>query len=233
MAQRPVFLPAADSGLVDEAMVEFEWFPGFAVVQKQRSIEALHAAAIETLGVGRLLEVSTKSPDPLGVRLSAFNLSVEVEGEPNPVLLEAAFQGSKVFATQGQFTHLYEVKDGSAVRRFMNELPDDRLTGFRFDGHDWPLSPRTAFYDWLYLHSLRELAGQDDQVEEALFGVDGFTDIEFNPAKSINCQARSNALYVALTKNGTLADALTDPNAFIEVLTSHEYGIEPSQGQLL
>ena len=43
MAQRPVFLPAADSGLVDEAMVEFEWFPGFAVVQKQRSIEALHA----------------------------------------------------------------------------------------------------------------------------------------------------------------------------------------------
>jgi hypothetical protein len=233
MAQRPVFLPAADRGLVDEAMVEFEWFPGFAVVQKQRSIESLHAAAIETLGVGRLLEASTKSPDPLGVRLSAFNLSVEVDGEPNPVLLEAAFQGSKVFATQGPFTHLYEVKDGRAVKRFMNELPDDQLTGFRFEGHDWPLSPRTAFYDWLYLHSLREIVGQDDQVEEAIFGVDGFTDIEFNPKKSINCQARSSALFVALTKNGTLTDALTDLDAFIEVLTSHGYGIEPSQGQLL
>jgi len=224
MAQRPVFLPAADSGLVDEAMVEFEWFPGFAVVQKQRSIEALHAAAIETLGVGRLLEASTKSPDPLGVRLSAFNLSVEVDGEPNPVLLEAAFQGSKVFAIQGQFTHLYEVKDGSAVRRFMNELPDDRLTGFRFDGHDWPLSPRTAFYDWLYLHSLRELARRDDQAEETLFGVDGFTDIEFNPAKSINCQARSCALYVALLKLGILHDATTDPESFVEVLKDHSYG---------
>ena len=224
MAQRPVFLPAADSGLVDEAMVEFEWFPGFAVVQKQRSIESLHAAAIETLGVGRLLEASTKSPDPLGVRLSAFNLSVEVDGEPNPVLLEAAFQGSKVFATQGQFTHLYEVKDGSAIRRFMNELPDDRLTGFRFDGHDWPLSPRTAFYDWLYLHSLRELARRDDQAEETLFGVDGFTDIEFNPAKSINCQARSCALYVALLKLGILHDATTDPESFVEVLKDHSYG---------
>ena len=233
MAQRPVFLPTADSGLVDEAMVEFEWFPGFAVVQKQRSIESLHSAAIETLGVGRLLEVSTKSPDPLGVRLSAFNLSVEVDGEPSPVLLEAAFQGSKVFATQGPFTHLYEVKDGRAVKRFMNEQPDDQLTGFRFEGHDWPLSPRTAFYDWLYLNSLRQLVREDDRVEEALVGVDAFTDIEFNPGKSINCQARSCALYVALTRNGTLTDALTDPGAFTEVLTSYGYGIEPSPGQLL
>ena len=140
------------------------------------------------------------------------------------MLLEAAFQGSKVFATQGQFTHLYEVKDGSAVRRFMNELPDDRLTGFRFDGHDWPLSPRTAFYDWLYLHSLRELARRDDQAEETLFGVDGFTDIEFNPAKSINCQARSCALYVALLKLGILHDATTDPESFVEVLKDHGYG---------
>jgi|TARA_B100000315_G_scaffold50978_1_gene45540 hypothetical protein len=233
MAQRPIFLPEADHGLVGEAMVEFEWFPGFAVIQKQRSIASLHAAAVETLGVGRLMEVSTKSPDPLGVRLSAFNLSVEVDGEPNRVLLEAAFQGSKVFATQGPFTHLYAFQDGRAVKRFMNELPDDQLTGFRFVGHDWPLSPRTAFYDWLYLNSLRELVGQDDQVEEALLAADGFTDIEFNPDKSINCQARSSALYVALTKNGTLTDALTDPDAFIEVLTSHGYGIEPSQGQLL
>ena len=224
MAKRPIFIPDPNGVLVEEQTVEFKWFPGFAVVQKQRSIASLHAAAVETLGVAGLMEVSTKSPDPLGVRLSAFNLSVEVDGEPNPVLLEAAFQGSKVFATQGQFTHLYEVKDGSAVRRFMNELPDDRLTGFRFDGHDWPLSPPTAFYDWLYLHSLRELARRDDQAEETLFGVDGFTDIEFNPAKSINCQARSCALYVALLKLGILHDATTDPESFVEVLKDHGYG---------
>jgi hypothetical protein len=70
-------------------------------------------------------------------------------------------------------------------------------------------------------------------VEEALFAVDAFTDIEFNPGKSINCQARSCAVHMALTRNGTLADALTDPGAFIEVLTSHGYGIEPSQGRLV
>ena len=51
MVQRPVFLPEADHGLVGEAMVEFEWFPGFAVIQKQRSIASLHAAAVDTLGL--------------------------------------------------------------------------------------------------------------------------------------------------------------------------------------
>ncbi len=233
MASRPIFVPAVGDGLVDEIMVEFKWFPGFAVVQKQRSIASLHGAAGEELGLTKVLEDSTKSPEFLGVRLSAFNLSLEVDGESSPVLLEAAFQGSKVFESQGPFTHLYGVRDGRAVKRFMKELPDDRLVGFRFSGHDWPLSPRTAFYDWLYLNSLRQLVREDDQVEEALFSVDGFTDIEFNPGKSINCQARSCALHVALTRNGTLTDALTDPGAFIEVLTSYGYGIEPSQGQLL
>jgi len=232
MAQRPVFVPS-EGGLVDEAMVEFEWFPGFAVVQKQRSIESLHAAAVETLGVDRVLEVSTKSPEPLGVRLSAFNLFVEIGDPPGPVLLEAAFQGSKVFATQGPFTHLYEVKDGRAVKRYMNELPEDRLIGFQMDGHDWPLSPRTAFYDWLYLQGLRSLTAEDDQFVDDLTNCDGFTDIEFNPQKSINCQARSCALYVTLLRQGILTDALSDPESFVEVLISHGYGIEPSQGQLL
>ncbi len=226
-------MPAAAGGLVDETMVEFEWFPGFAVVQKQRSIASLHEATNEELGLTKVLEISTKSFEPVGVKLSAFNLSLEVDGESSPVLLEAAFQGSKVFESQGPFTHLYGVRDGRAVKRFMKELPDDRLVGFRFSGHDWPLSPRTAFYDWLYLNSLRQLVREDDRVEEALVGVDAFTDIEFNPGKSINCQARSCALYVALTRNGTLADSLTDPGAFTEVLTSHGYGVEPSQGQLL
>ena len=233
MAQRPVFSPAAASGLVDEPMVEFEWFPGFAVIQKQRSIDSLHAAVADALGLERILEVSTKSPEQLGVRLSAFNLAVEVDGEPSPVLLEAAFQGSKVFETQGPFTHLYGVQDGRAVKRFMKELPEDRLVGFQLSGHDWSLSPKTALYDWLYLNGLRRLINEDERVADVLSNYEAFTDIEFNPAKSINCQARSCALYLSLLRNGTLNDALSDPTAFVEVLTSNGYGIEPSQGQLL
>lgn len=233
MAKRPIFRPDPEDALVEERFVEFEWFPGFAAVQKQRSIEALHAAAITEIGLTRLLEVSTKSPEHLGVRLSAFNLFVELPGTDRPVILEAAFQGSKVFAGQGPFVHLYGIDSGREVKRYMKELPADRLIGFRLAGHDWDLSPRTAFYDWLYLSGLRRLAGSDDAIDEALISYDAFTDIEFNPQKSINCQARSCALYSALLRNGVLGDALSDPESFIAVLRDHGYGIDPEQGQLL
>lgn len=214
-------------------MVEFEWFPGFAAVQKQRSIASLHRAALAQLGITRILEVSTKSQHAVGVRLSAFNLQVEVDGEPSPVLLEAAFQGSKVFRSRDPLTHLYKMSDGREVKRFMRSLPDDELVGFRFAGHDWPLIPRTAFYDWLYLNSLRRLVHEDRDLERALHGFDAFTDIEFNPGQSFSCQARSCALYLALERSETLASALANPGAFIELLTSHGYGVEPDQEQLL
>lgn len=233
MASRPVFLPATDGGLVSERLVEFEWFPGFAAVQKQRSIASLHRAALAQLGITRILEVSTKSQHAVGVRLSAFNLQVEVDGESSPVLLEAAFQGSKVFRSRDPFTHLYKFSDGREVKRFMRSLPGDELVGFRFAGHDWPLTPRTAFYDWLYLNSLRRLIGEDRDLESALHGFHAFTDIEFNPGQSFSCQARSCALYLALERNGTLPGALADPDAFIDLLTSHGYGVEPDQGRLL
>lgn len=227
MASRPVFLPAASGGLVSERYVEFEWFPGFAVAQKQRSIASLHRAALAQLGIARILEVSTKSQHAVGVRLSAFNLQVEVDGESSPVLLEAAFQGSKVFRSRDPFTHLYKISDGREVKRFMRSLPDDELVGFRLAGHDWPLTPRTAFYDWLYLNSLRRLIREDRDLERALHCFDAFTDIEFNPGQSFSCQARSCALYLALDRTEMLASALTDPDVFIELLTSHGYGVEP------
>ena len=233
MAKRPIFIPEPDDGLVEERTVEFEWFPGFAVIQKQRSIESLHLSASTETNVSRMLEVSTKSTQLLGVQLSAFNLTIKMDGHRHPVLLEAAFQGSKVFANQGPFTHLYSVQSGKEIKRFMNELPEDELTCFQFDGHQWALTPKTAFYDWLYVRALRGLAASDDDLEDALLGYDAFTDIEFNPDKSVNCQARSCALYVALLENGILRDATADPESFVEVLRSHGYGVEPSQGRLL
>lgn len=233
MAKRPIFVPEPNGGLVEERTVEFKWFPGFAMVQKQRSIESLHLSSSAEPDVSQVLEVSTKSPQRLGVQLSAFNLSIAIAGHGHQVLLEAAFQGSKVFASQGPFTHLYSVQSGTEVKRFMKELPEDELTCFQFDGNQWALTPRTAFYDWLYIGALRELVANADDFEDALLGYDAFTDIEFNPAKSINCQARSCALYAALLKAGILRDATTDPGSFIEVLKDHGYGVEPNQGRLL
>jgi len=67
-------------------------------------------------------------------------------------------------------------------------------------------------------------------------GYSGFTDIEFNPKKSINCQAYSVALYVSLEKSGLLKDALTTPEDFLEVVKgeySSKSGTQAVQGVLV
>lgn len=46
---------------------------------------------------------------------------------------------------------------------------------------------------------------------------DAFTDIEYNPKRSINCQARSVAKVVGLARAGLLAEALRSPMAFLEL----------------
>ena len=231
MAERPIFSPDHVS-LVDESLVEFEWFPGFAAVQKARSIEALHKAGSQTLGKEPFLEVSSKSPYELGVKLSAFNLCIPCSFSEKPLLLEAAFQGSKVFEKRGKQENLYSFDSGRDIKRFMKEQPEDNLVGFNFENRDWDLTPQTAFYDWLYLQGLRKLEAEEPSFLNDLFGYEGFTDIEFNPQRSINCQARSCALYVSLSSQGILSDVMTDPDSFIETLKERDYGVPPEQGSL-
>jgi len=52
---------------------------------------------------------------------------------------------------------------------------------------------------------------------ERLLCYRAFTDIEFNPQKSINCQAHAVALCVALHQRGLLDEAMTSKNAFLRV----------------
>jgi hypothetical protein len=89
-----------------------------------------------------------------------------------------------------------------------------RLTGFVLSGEPWPLEPRTAFYDWIYLRAL--VANPD--LAEQLLEYQAFTDIEFNPEKSLNCQARTAALYVSLHQEGILDKALSDKAAYLNIL---------------
>jgi len=105
MASRPVFIPLSVADhLVKELSFEFKWNPGFAPVQKKKNVVALHNAAKEK-GVFPLLEVSSKSEEILGQRLSAFSLKIETE--IGPISIESAFQGSKVFERGGPYTDLY------------------------------------------------------------------------------------------------------------------------------
>jgi hypothetical protein len=54
---------------------QLPWHPGFSIQQKRRNVSDLHAAAARS-GCSPVLEVSTKSEEPLGQHLSAFSLKV-------------------------------------------------------------------------------------------------------------------------------------------------------------
>jgi len=231
MAERPVFVPRQDGlRLVEERAVAFRWNPGFAPIQKKKNVAAMHEAAKE-LGLAPLLEVSTKSDVRLGIRLSAFNLKVEIPGIGS-IPLEAAYQGSKTFELGGPYTDLYSTKPREA-KRDPRLRESGQLTGFSLEGTRWALEPKTAFYDWLYVAALAPYK----EYLTRLLKYKGFTDIEFNPSKSVNCQARSCAIFVSLLKKGLIERVVKDKEEFISVLKPDSFAQPHSkdlvQGSLL
>jgi hypothetical protein len=214
MAQRPVFIPASEgSALVRTTYVAFQWFPGMAISQKQKSIDALHVAAEKLPGIRRVLEVSSKSRDKLGVELSAFNLKITTLKMQRTFSVECAYQGSKVFERGGPYVDLFGLTSREA-KKDERLRTSGRLTGFRFFGTDWGLEPSTAFYDWLYINALRKRV----ELVEELLAYSAFTDIEFNPERSINCQAYSVALFVSLCQRRLLEEAVSSREAFLRIV---------------
>lgn len=214
MAKRPVFVPTPDSFPYVRAIeVEFDWHPGFSKAQAQRSIDSLHTAAAE-LNLAPVLEISSKSRDDLGISLSAFNLQLHIPGH-SPFSIECAFQGSKVFESGGPYVDLYsrssrEAKMDERIRTSGN------LVSFRLFGEDFPTVPPTAFYDWLYLRALL----QNRSLADRLMRYRAFSDIAFNPEKSLNCQARSAALFVALSS--MQIDSVVEDKDYFLRLVRHE-----------
>jgi hypothetical protein len=194
MAERPIFIAETGAGsFVDEAMLSIQWNAGFSEQQKKKNVGALHNAASRYSPNIRMLEVSTKSSNPIGQKLSAFNLSLQLPNN-RTTRVECAFQGSKVFSRGGPFIDLYDASAIEAKRDpRLRECGD--LIGFDYFGMKWGLSPKTAFYDWLYMQALHK-----SELASEVFSYDGFTDIEFNPKKSFSCQARAVAMYVAIMK---------------------------------
>lgn len=231
MAERPVFIPwPTGLRLVKEISFSFKFNPGFAPVQKKKNVLALHEAA-KIKGYSPLLEVSTKSEVKVGERLSAFNLKVKSD-ELGEIPLECAFQGSKVFESGGPYTNLYSI-DARSARKDARLRNSGRLIEFRFNGITFPNEPKTAFYDWLYITAIFPHLGYLSRLKEYA----GFTDIEFNPEKSVNCQARSCAIFVSMMTKGILETAIKSPRSFIEAVTpdsfSQPHSRESAQGILL
>lgn len=182
--------------------------------QAQKSIDSLHENAKTALNVSRVLEISSKSREESGVQLSAFNLMIRT-AKGRRFSLECAYQASKVFERGGPFVDLLDAKSIDAKR-------DERLTQFgrlvkfNFFNVEWELEPRTAFYDWLYINALHK----QKELADVVLSYRAFSDIAFNPERSINCQAYAAALYVSLHERGLLLGALKDKHHYLGIINT-------------
>lgn len=213
MALRPFFMPDYSTpGSFKEFAVEFNWTSGFSIKQKQKSILALHESIKKKFKGIKILEISTKSITEVGVKASAFNLMIPDKNGLSEYSVEAAFQSAKKFEYGGPYDDIRKMSSRKAKtdQRLRNS---GRLISFEFFGQKWDLTPMTAFYDWLYINALY----LNIETYKEILDYNAFTDIEFNPKKSINCQARSVAIFVSLYQSQAIKKVLSSKKEFLMI----------------
>lgn len=211
MAIRQVFIPRKDCVGVKIYDINFEYFFGFSIQQKQRCIDSLHKAC-ESKGIFDLLEISSKSRNPLGVSLSAFNLSTRSLILKQKFTVEQAFQSSKVFEQGGPYIDLFS-KTSKEAKKDKRLRESGNILYFEFFGKKYSKNPPTSFYDWLYINILLK----NKTLVKELSRYSAFTDIEFNNKKSINCQAYTLALFRSMQFNNINLDELKDISNLIRI----------------
>ena len=130
--------------------------------------------------------------------------------------MENLYQGSKVFADGGPYIDLYE-QSALLAKQDKRMTKSGNLIAFKFENDIWETEPQKAFYNWLYMKSLIDSFPDLINLKNQLSKFDAFTDIEFNHAKSINCQAHALACFKILTEANKL-EILDDKIIFLDVL---------------
>lgn len=214
MAIKTIYKPQKKDIGVNLIRVEYKYFSGFALSQKQKCIQSLHDSAIKSGEVKSILEVSSKSMDEIGIKLSAFNL--KYDGIHS---VEQIFQSSKVFEKGGPFLDLLN-KTSHDAKTDERLKTSGNIINFNFQNIIFPTRPYTFFYDWLYINALLNF----DDIYPKIKKYDSFSDIEFNEKKSINCQAYSLALFSSIISNIPASEIykLKDKDFFLSVC-SKEY----------
>ena len=217
MAQIPVFFPDFNKIGVIEKTFQFQWFPGMSKSQKQKNVISLHESMKKELIGKSVLEVSTKSLQPLGVSLSAFNLSFTDKEKGLEFTVESAYQSGKVFSNGGPYSDLM-YKDSLSAKRDYRLKESGPLTGYKLFNTEFPLYPEKYFYSWLYINTLIKNIEHNKSIHDGIIQFDGFTDIEFNPKKSINCQAYTLALYVSIIiHQKVISGEIRNPEYFLKL----------------
>lgn len=263
-AARPFFGASRKPGCAFfEETVEFNWHSGLSWQVRQRSSTSLAEAIVQRYEKAGLtgediLEVSTASSDyESGQALSALNLIYVDPQTDKAFSVENWFQAAKVFCKngveRGPYTELLTVKtpkrylntsidkktaeqyDGNELfQRIQSEIEDASLIRFELWGQEFPIIPRSCFYDYLYAKALDQ--EQNADLAERICNYRVFTDIMFNPGsgkkRKFNTQARSCAIFVSLSKRGLLKDALVDIESFIDIVEYPDCGSsQPRSGE--
>jgi type I restriction enzyme M protein len=213
LAKRPVFEVTLDEKIFVRREVIFQWYGGFAVSQSRKNIDGLHKNYLTRYPDRKVLEISSKGVDELGVKLSAFNLMIH-RGD-RIFSVEAAFQSSKVFERGGPFVDLLDMPSIKA-KKDPRLKSSGNIIGFNFEGKDFPRIPTTYFYNRLYIGALVENKNLADELLAREF--EAFTDIAFNPDKGRNCQAEAVAIFVSLSRQNLLEEALSDEKNFLRII---------------
>lgn len=190
----------------EEIIIEFEYVKGIAFSQKKKNVLSFHKSIKERFPNSRIIEISTKSLTPLGVKLSAFNL--KLDGYP----VECVFQSSKVFDGNIQYEDLlYE--SPKIAKSFIHDEVKLPVIGFKYKNEFYETFPYSMFYDYIYISAIIQ-SGMD--ISE-LLNYDIFTDIEFNEKKSYNCQARACAIYSYMLRTGKVEYYMSSKERFKEL----------------
>jgi len=211
--QRPYFLPYKNGIGVEQETIDFKFYSGFSASQKLKTIDSFHHEILQKYKNLKVLEISTKSNEKLGQELSAFNLKSETVNKKIPFTVETAFQSSKVFENGGPYIDLL-YKTSKQAKTDERLKTSGKLISFKFLNKDYPIEPNTLFYDWLYINVLEK----NKELHKDLFQYNCFTDIEFNPAKSINCQAHAVALFISMKKNNIDFVKIKDIDYFKKII---------------
>lgn len=123
------------------------------------------------------------------------------------------WQAAKKFENGGPYTDILK-KTSREAKKDDRLRKSGKLVAFVKDNVEYPLEPKTAFYDWLYINTMIQHSDLCAQLDE----FKAFTDIEFNPDRSINCQAEAVAIYCGLSRSGMLDKALSSFDQFVSTV---------------
>ena len=165
MATRRVFY--VKDGRVNSEEIDFRYNP----FQKKSSISNMH----KNLS-GKALEVSTKSKEELGVKLSSCNL--KLHGFP----LDNVYEASKIFQFGGPYVDLLEVSTQKAKRDYRLKN-SGQLIAYEYNGERWCACLNVLFYEYIYIYAVKDTVSFNDIMK--LLEYEYFTDIAYKKSANL------------------------------------------------